>query len=287
MSLSLALTADLHWGHSRGMEANIQLIAALRAHPPDVLVLAGDIGSGEHFAGCLEQFAFFTGKKCLVPGNHDIWVPRETEENSWHRYHVELPAVSRRWGFHYLDEGPLLFPDEDLGLVGTINWYDYTWAIERIQQLAPGEEHRLISKRFTRGRHNDANFVRWAFDDPEFTSQVVGKFEQQLLAALDLVKNVVVIAHHPPLQELGFPRDESVEQLDVLLWDAFSGNQAMETILRAHADRISLVFCGHTHRARECQIGPMHGINIGGDYQFKRLITLDWPSGLRRVQEFF
>ena len=51
MSLSLALTADLHWGHRRGLDANHQLVAFVRDQPPDVLVLAGDVGSGDNFAG--------------------------------------------------------------------------------------------------------------------------------------------------------------------------------------------------------------------------------------------
>lgn len=286
MGLSLAITADLHWGHRRGMNANIQLIQSIEANPPDVLVLAGDIGSGDHFAECLQQFDFFQGEKCLVPGNHDIWVPRDSPEDSWQRYQFQLPALCKEWGFHYLDQGPLLFPQEDLGLVGTMNWYDYSWALPRLPSVAPGEEHRLKSKRFLRGRHNDFNFVRWHLEDPEFTQIILEKFEQQLLATLDLVNQVIVIAHHPPIRELGFPPDATVEELDLLLWDAFSGNAAIESLLKEQKERISMLFCGHTHRARQCQIGPNQGINIGGDYHFKRLIRVDWPGRTTKVEEF-
>ena len=45
-----------------------------------------------------------------------------------------------------------------------------------------------------------------------------------------------------------------------------------------HAARIPLVFCGHTHRAREANVQGMHGINIGWDYRFKRMMTVEWPD---------
>ncbi len=284
MSLTLAVTADLHWGHRRGVQANEHLAEWVRAHPPDVLVLAGDIGSGDNFAGCLAQFLALPGRKCLVPGNHDIWVPYESEEDSLTRYRETLPALAREYGFHYLDQGPLYFPEEDLALVGSINWYDYSWSQERLRQFYPGEEHRLLSKRFSRGRHNDANFVRWPLDDILFTSQVVASFEQQLTEALQRVGKVIVVVHHPPLYCLGFPREE--EDLDSCLWDAFSGNRAMGELLERHAERIELVFCGHTHRARQCQVGNMHAYNIGGDYHYKRLLWVDWPARTITPYEF-
>lgn len=287
MSLTLALTADLHWGHRRGVEANQDLAAFVRAHAPDVLVLAGDVGSGDNFAECLRQFAGLPGRKCLVPGNHDLWVGRETNEDSLQRYRVELPALAAAQGFHYLDQEPLYFVEEDLALVGSINWYDHTWALESLRRLYPAEEHRLNSKRFTRGRHNDANFVRWSLDDTGFTREVVTVFERHLTEALARVGRVIVVTHHPPFYALGFPHEEGALDLDGLLWDAFSGNRTLEALLARHAGRIALAFCGHTHRAREGYLGSLRGINIGGDYHFKRLLYLDWPACTLTPHEFF
>lgn len=168
-----------------------------------------------------------------------------------------------------------------------MNWYDYSWSAERLRTAFPGEEQRLQSKRFTRGRHNDANFVRWPLDDIRFTAQLVAAFEQQLNEALKRVGRIIVVAHHPPLHGLGFPREENNEHdLDAYLWDAFSGNRALEELLTRHAERIDLVFCGHTHRARECRVGHVRGYNVGGDYHFKRLLWLDWPAGTITPHEF-
>jgi 3',5'-cyclic AMP phosphodiesterase CpdA len=287
MTLSLAVTADLHWGHRRGQDEVRQLAEFVRARPPDVFVIAGDIGSAEHFAGCLALFSDLPSRKVLVPGNHDLWVRRDdTERDSLLLYEQELPKVAGEHGFHFLDAGPLHFPEEDLTLVGSVNWYDYSWGIEGLRRHFPAEEHRLHSKRFTRGRHNDANFVRWPTSDEQFTARVVAAFEKQLDEALSRPGKVIVFTHHPPYYDLTWGRDPSIVELDAYLWDAFTGNRTMEEVLRRHADRVAFVFCGHTHRQREANLEGIRGYNVGGDYHFKRLLWLTWPAGTVETHQF-
>jgi len=279
-ALRLAFTADLHWGvNEKGDEAARRLHGFLQADPPDVLILAGDIGAGENFEKCLAFFADLSCRKALVPGNHDIWVEScDARGDSLHLYEQLLPRISSSYGFHYLDQGPLFFPHARLGIAGTMNWYDYSWTIEELRNSCPDWEERLRQKRFLRGRHNDARFIRWHLDDARFTDRVAAELERQLQVSLTQVDRVIVVAHHPPLRELNYPA-EGPPSVDRLLWEAFSGNRAVEALLARHGGRIPFVFCGHTHRAREEQIGPMRGYNIGGDYHWKRLLLLDWPQG--------
>jgi predicted phosphohydrolase len=285
--LQLAVTADLHWGHAgRGEDATRLLASFLRKQTPDVLVLAGDIGTGSLFAECLQLFADLPCRKALVPGNHDLWVRPEDARDSLQLYQEDLAAIGAQYGFHYLDRGPLLLPGSGLALVGSINWYDYSWSREAIRRDYPGEEERLSSKRFTRGRHNDANFVRWPLDDVRFTDQVVDTLAQHLRTALAQVERVVVVTHHPPLLGMSFPEKEPPLTLDDLLWDAFGGNRAMEELLGRYAERIAFAFCGHTHRARDCTWHGIRGYNVGGDYHFKRLLWLDWPAGTVTAHQF-
>ena len=84
---------------------------------------------------------------------------------------------------------------------------------------------------------------------------------------------------------LTFPGDRPWTT-DRLLWDAFTGNRAIEELLTRHEERIPLVFCGHTHRARESTVGRIRGYNIGGDYHFKRLLLVDWSAGAVTAQVF-
>lgn len=280
MNLRLALTADLHWGHARGQEPNRHLVAYLEQHPADGLIIAGDVGTGDHWGECLRAFARFPGFKAVLPGNHDIWIPRDEERiDSLVMYETVLPEIAREAGFHYLDDGPLLLPGEGLGIVGSINWYDYSWGIDELRQRFPGELERLASKRFTRGRHNDANFVRWDLDDAGFTQLVVEKLAQQIEEALAQVPRLLVFAHHPAFRGISFPRQPGTSlDLDEILWDAFGGNVTMEQLLLRYQDRIAMVFSGHTHRACEGHLGKIPGVNIGSDYPTKRLLYLDWPD---------
>jgi hypothetical protein len=243
--------------------------------------LGGDIGAGGHFGECLGMFDELTIRKALIPGNHDIWVENpDARGDSLQVYTNHLPEASRRHNFHYLDCAPLVLPDADLALVGSINWYDYSWSLGKLQRDFADWNERLATKRFSRGRHNDARFVRWPLDDTRFTTEVVGKLERQLDQTLRQAGKAIVVTHHPAFYGLNFPRPAPPTSLDGLLWDAFSGNARMEAVLKRHADRIPFVFSGHTHRDRENTLGPIRGYNIGGDYHFKRLLVLEWPEGL-------
>lgn len=281
VNLGLAFTADLHWGsRAAGDDATRLLHAFLRDHPPDVLVLAGDVAAGEHFEPCLALFDDLSCRKALIPGNHDIWVTEDDARgDSLQVYRVYLPKVCAEHGFHYLDQAPLLLPEADLALAGSINWYDYSWALASLQKMFPDWEERLREKRFSRGRHNDANFVRWPLDDVRFTVEVVATLQRHVRESLEHVGRVIVVAHHPPCYGLSFPRLLPPTTLDSLLWDAFAGNRSMELLLAEHAERIPFMFCGHTHRARQNTLRGIRGYNVGGDYHFKRLLMLDWPAG--------
>jgi 3',5'-cyclic AMP phosphodiesterase CpdA len=286
--LRLAFTADLHWGiHARGDEATRLMLSFLQQQPPDVFVLAGDIGADAEFGACLELFRHLDCRKALVPGNHDLWVrDNDARGDSWQVYREHLPWLSAAQDFHYLDRGPLLLPEAGLALVGSINWYDYSWSLDALRRDFPAEEHRLRSKRFRRGRHNDANYVRWAHDDVSFTAAVVSTARRHLVTALAEVERAIVVTHHPPFYGLSFPRPAPPGDLDGLLWDAFSGNRSLEALLEEHAARVPFAFCGHTHRARENVLSGIRGCNIGGDYHFKRLVSLHWPEGTLEAHVF-
>ena len=114
----IAITADLHWGstnHPKGDDATRRLVAFLRQRRPDLLLIAGDLGAGQHFGPCLELFDGLTGRKALVPGNHDVWVTEDDDRgDSWQVYRDHLPRLAAAHGFHYLDAEPLWHdPTED------------------------------------------------------------------------------------------------------------------------------------------------------------------------------
>jgi predicted phosphohydrolase len=287
MELKLAITADLHWGiNDSGDASTRQLIADLAEQPPDVLILAGDVGAGEDFERCLQLFASLPCRKALVPGNHDIWVSSDDRRgDSWKVYSEYLPRLCAQYGFHYLDHGPLILPEADLALAGSINWYDYSWADDPNWVKPEDWEERLRDMRFTRGRHNDRRFVRWHFTDHSFTAHVVETLERHLIEALHQVSKAIVITHHPAFEGIKYP-EVLPPNLDQMMWRAFSGNRSLERVLEKHAERIALIFSGHTHKARDNNFCGIPGHNIGGDYGWKRLLTVSWPARSIETKEF-
>src|SRR5687767_7823228 len=133
--MRIAVTADLHWGHGRvGDEATGLLLDYLRREPVDLLLLGGDLGTADHFDACLGQFAELGCVKAVVPGNHDLWVADDDPRgDSLQVYRQHLPGLCAARGCHYLDAGPLVLPAADLAVVGTVNWYDYSWSLDRLR----------------------------------------------------------------------------------------------------------------------------------------------------------
>src|SRR5208282_3113581 len=150
----------------------------------------------------------------LVPGNHDLWVNADDARgDSLAVYQQYLPGLCATYDYHYLDHAPLIFPDANLAIVGSVNWYDYSWSLERLKAEIPNWQWHLDNKAFTRGRHNDGRFVRWQTDDVAFTARLVATLEQQLTQAFEQVERVVVLTHHPAFHGIGFPRPRPTQGL--------------------------------------------------------------------------
>lgn len=283
--MKIAITADLHYGLRAAWDESIlRLVEHVRGDPPDVLVIAGDIGVGRHFGRCLALFDGIACQKALVPGNHDLWVSDDFPDDdslALHRY--RLPQLAGERGFHYLGHGPLTLGD-DLAVAGTINWYDYSWADRAaLERLLPNYDHALRNKLFVGGWHNDGKRVVWPQTDGTFTHEVVDRFEGQILECT--APNIIAVTHHPPFRGLEYPKDGPMTA-DDHLWMGYTGNTRIEAVLAREAARIPFAFCGHTHRACETLWNGIRGFNVGGDYGWKRLLTLDWPGGTVKAREF-
>src|ERR1043165_3614412 len=192
--MRIAITADLHWGHNQlGDAATRLLLTHLGQYPPDLLLLGGDIGTNTFFGECLQLFYDVRCPKALIPGNHDLWVTAEDARgDSMLVYEKHLPDLCAQHEFQYLDHRPMILPEANLAIVGNINWYDYSWSIERMKAEVPDWQWHLDNKAFTRGRHNDGRFVRWATNDVNFTRRVVETIEKHLNEVLGQVERVIV-----------------------------------------------------------------------------------------------
>jgi predicted phosphohydrolase len=282
-SMLLAVTADLHWGLSREGDAATRALAAqVEALGPDLFAIAGDVGEGAEWEACLAELGGLPCGRAVIPGNHDLW-SRDPALSSLRLYEELLPMWAGEAGFHYLDGGPVVLPESGLAVMGSINWYDYSFADPAVAEVVPHAPELYRAKQFLRGRHNDGRFVRLGMSDEEFTARVVERFRSQLAALPPEIERIVVIQHHPPVRELFYPTP--LTEIDQKIWLAYTGNRRMQDLVLSDP-RIVIVLCGHTHAYCEAEVAGKRCINLGGDYDYKRLMLLDTETGERRWWEF-
>ncbi|MCC2672418.1 MAG: metallophosphoesterase [Armatimonadetes bacterium] len=280
--MRLAITSDLHWGlDARGDAATLRLARHVELLAPDVFAIAGDVGEGADFAACLAVFQGLGCERLVIPGNHDLW-SRDPKASSLTRYEQELPEIAAAAGFHYLDQKPYL-AGGGLALLGSINWYDYSFADPIVESEHPTAQVMYRAKLFPNGRHNDGQFVRLGISDQDFTGRVVGRFREQLAGLPTDAEQVIAIQHHPPVRELFYPTPLTTTYQR--FWLAYTGNRRMQDAVLSDS-RITTLICGHTHAACSADVAGKRCLNVGGDYGFKRLLLLDTETGSEDAWEF-
>jgi predicted phosphohydrolase len=288
--MKILITADLHYDIARSREPTEKLAREICRTPADALVLAGDTAGGNlafhHEA--LALFDDFSGRKLLVPGNHCIWCAED--ENSLDRYEQILPEVAAEHGFSVLDHQPAVL--DGIALVGTIGWYDYTFADEHLAiptafyeaKVAPGaatylghdeliEAHReqLTERHLAMGvRWMDGVRVRLGMSDHAFCHRLADKLARQLNDVAREARQIIAILHHLPFPEL-VPR----ERPDRFAFAAaYLGASQLGDVLLG-CEKLSHVYCGHSHWPMRVRVGNMEVVNIGSTYVEKRLEALE------------
>lgn len=282
--------ADLHYNIPRCREAVCAQAEKVCREGGDVLVIAGDTASTDiqYFEQALALFEGFPGRKLLVPGNHDIWVL--AAEDSRRRYEQQLPDICSRFGFDYLDAGPVHL--NGIAFVGSIGWYDYSFrdeslavpmrfyeakvgpgaadSLRRHQHLVNGytdvtEEMKRITAIWRDGQH-----VRLGVTDAEFTQELAGKLRRHLAEAARQAERIVAVVHHLPIREMA-------PDTDAPNWRfarAFLGSTRFGEILDAEP-KVRHVLAGHSHWPHHERRAHAEYINIGSGYHWKHEVTLE------------
>ncbi len=301
--MRIFVSADLHDDVRRSVVPNDRLVAELAAAEPsrdDVLVLLGDIAGPRpgSLASCLRRFAAFPGRRLMVAGNHDIWLPPDATapDASLQRYREALPRLVEAEGFTLLDPQPQVIGG--VGLVGSIGWYDYAFRDVSLdvplafyeKKIAPGAaeyyggyegllaeyETRLTERHMDLGaRWMDGWRVRLGMDDEAFLEQQLDMLRAHLAELAERCDRIAAFLHHVPFAELLPParRDKPLpDRFRFAL--AYMGSPRMGEVLAA-CPAVRWVACGHSHWPRRVQIGKIEGINIGSTYIHKRLEVID------------
>ncbi|HUT33071.1 MAG TPA: metallophosphoesterase [Planctomycetota bacterium] len=287
--MRLIVTADLHYEFAQYRDRVDALAAEICRIGGDVLVVAGDtfahdISLLDH---CLRLFDGFQGEKLLVAGNHDLWT---RTGDSFDLYDRAIPEAARACGFHDLDAGPRVVGD--VGFVGTIGWYDYSFRDEALGVPTRFYEHKVAPGfarhdwRFARlltitddispdgfragSRWMDGEMIRWGFDDRRFHQLTLDRLEAQLAEVEGGVRTIVAVTHHIPFAEMLKRKADPTWAFG----NAFMGSLALGETLRRH-DKVRHAVFGHSHARDARQLGPITALNVGCTYRMKRYDVIE------------
>jgi predicted MPP superfamily phosphohydrolase len=289
--MRILLTADLHYNHARSRPLADDLIDQMNRAGGDVLVVIGDTATheGDALEQCLSRFRF-PGPKLIVAGNHELWT---LGADSYAIFTDELPRRMRALGWQWLETDPFISPGADLAIIGTVGWYDYSFAQANLEiphrfyehKVSPGaaaylggsyapliDEADDLSPRALKivARWNDGRYVKLHRSDQDFLAELTQRFDRQLAAAAH-VKTVVAVTHHLPFAEL-LPPPRTAQ------WDfakAYLGAAALGRTLLRHTN-VRHAYCGHSHFPAAAQIQHIAAVNIGSGYRAKAFKTLEF-----------
>ncbi|MHC4981608.1 MAG: metallophosphoesterase [Planctomycetota bacterium] len=289
--MNILVTADLHYDIERSRRPCRRLAEKVCRLGGDCLVLVGDTAGADlgPLRRCLGLFAGFGGLKLMVPGNHCLWCLGD--ESSLERYEKLLPAAAAEAGFRVLDHEPAVLGK--VGLVGSMGWYDYSLKDESLgipdpfyrAKLAPGaaaytgEHEELLSAHKDRltdrhlaigSRWMDGRYVRLGMTDEAFAKLLTDRLTSQLRRLAPAVDRIVAFVHHLPFRELvpkGGPDNFAFAA-------AYMGAEQIGKALLA-CEKVTDVYCGHSHLPRRRRIGHLNVVNVGSTYSEKRLEVLE------------
>lgn len=130
--MKLWAIADLHVGYAENRAA----VAAGAAHPDDWLIVAGDAGdTPAQLDFVLRTLTPRFRQLVWVPGNHDLWTPRDLPLEQRGLAHYErLVALCRRYGVLTPEDPFALWPGDGpaRAIVPLFLLYDYSFAPDEI-----------------------------------------------------------------------------------------------------------------------------------------------------------
>jgi len=146
--MKLYAISDLHLGH----KINRQALEALPPHPEDWLILVGDIGETiEQLQYALSLLTKRFARLLWVPGNHDLWTTRDTEDQKLRgeEKYQKLVATCREYGVLTPEDPYIRWPGEETPtlLVPLFLLYDYSFRPDTVpeeQAVAWAAETKVV-----------------------------------------------------------------------------------------------------------------------------------------------
>ena len=263
--MKVVYTSDLHIDVSDGNRRTVAAVSRLvREARPDVVVVAGDAGNTiETLEETLSYFDGVDARKFFVPGNHDVWIESANGAlvDSRSKYARLIPDACRRRGFHDLGQEPVVIGE--VGFVGSLGWYDYSFADPR---LGLGEDD------YWKGRYGDEIWwdkkmtywvappdsgpvrrsggeeARERMRDIDVCREMTARLDADLRSIEGSVTKIISIIHTLPFF-VGIPRSDPPYYLD-----AYTGSARLGEVLQGHK-KVEHCIHGHKHTSGEWTVG--------------------------------
>lgn len=263
-SMRLLFLADLHLASNFRSEILSQLKIIRDGYHPDAVVIAGDLATAQTAgAACADVRKIFDVQPlALVGGNHDYWLPdwREKQLNVEDVIEEYWKPAARQHGIVLLDK-----TNADLGEVvisGGYGHFDFRFAVPG---LCYG--HYLVQMEdYMRGVFpdvwNELRQLACARGTEAEAHRQAKAITLRLDKAIGTGKPVLVTTHTIPFRELNGLSESSTKRENFL--SAYSGNSLVGEVVRARANHLDFLVCGHIHRrVDEMRIHGLRCVNLG------------------------
>ena len=236
--MRIVLVADLHYQENNSDSVE-EFIRSVNQTNADGLFILGDIASGIVLTSkCLQQFRDFKLGKYFIAGNHDLW---SKNFDSLEIYQNFLPNIGKKFGFNFLEKQPVVI--SEIGFVGTIGWYDYSFRDKTCDIPLEYYQNKSIPKVAT---WVDKLMINWNLTDEVFTNQTIKNLEKDIEKIYEQSEKIVCLTHQVPFEELLPDQNDEVGRF----YRAFSGSEKIGNLINKYP-KIKYVFCGHTHRYKK------------------------------------
>jgi len=223
-------------------EANARWIAMTSSadYQNDLLILAGDVtDSLKLFEWCLTTLARRFRKVLFVPGNHDLWVIRESRDKTSLQKFREVKNAVESSGASMQP-----FRMQGVSIIPLLGWYDYSF----------GEPSRQL-----RSTWMDYHACRWpsGFLEKEIADHFAALNEERVAPVGD---TVITFSHFLPRIDL---MPKSIPMANQLIYPVLGTVQLERQLRRLNP---SIHVYGHSHVNRNVKIDGVSYINNAFGY---------------------
>lgn len=272
--MKIIITADLH-AEFLQQGALDKFARKLIEQKPDVLIAAGDIGVGKHWARALMALNDVAPVRYVVGGNHDYYVSdydfanRGLHRGPLMKFEKQLSAEAEQCGWEWAEESIIrVGNDRRTAIVCSCAWYDYELSGPNIEAAKEAKQQY----------HSDARYIDAydeCWDDQAFCAQRKASIVRRLneCEADSGIDNVILVTHVPIFREQRVPMPGDLPELDGCFYAPSIGRE----VLRFR--KLSNVISAHTHRGMDGLVerpdmDPIHVQIIGADYNKPAFVTV-------------